>query len=272
MPELPEVETTVRGISPLMKGNTVTRLTVRESRFRWPVPDTLGSQIVGKRIDCIQRRAKYILIKVGGGHVLIHLGMSGSIRGSTIKEPPRPYDHVEFEINGDQLLRLRDPRRRGCVLWIDGDPDDFHLLANLGPEPLSKEFNGEYLYAVSQKRRTAVKNMIMDSKVVAGLGNIYASEVLFRAGIHPTISVNRISVDRYRRLVKCIQKTMWAAIDAGGVTLRDFKSVTGQPGNFNQRLKVYQREGNPCKRCGTSINCTRVIRQRSTYYCEKCQS
>ena len=269
---MPEVETTVRGISPLMKGNTVTRLTVRESRFRWPVSDTLGSQIVGKRIDCIQRRAKYILIKVGGGHVLIHLGMSGSIRGSTIKEPPRPYDHVEFEINGDQLLRLRDPRRRGCVLWIDGDPDDFHLLANLGPEPLSKEFNGEYLYAVSQKRRTAVKNMIMDSKVVAGLGNIYASEVLFRAGIHPTRSVNRISVDRYRRLVKCIQKTMWAAIDAGGVTLRDFKSVTGQPGNFNQRLKVYQREGYPCKRCGTSINCTKVIRQRSTYYCEKCQS
>ena len=271
MPELPEVETTVRGISPLITGNKVTKLVVRDSRLRWPVPDTLESRVVGNRILSVRRRAKYILIEFGTGHMLLHLGMSGSIRLSSRDEPPGVHDHVELEITNDLLLRLRDPRRFGCVLWIEGDPAEFHLLANLGPEPLSEEFDGEYLYSISRNRRLAVKSMIMDSRVVVGVGNIYASEALFRAGINPIRRVNRISVDRYRLLVKCIQNTMSDAIAAGGTTLRDFVNGTGEPGYFSQDLLVYERERMPCKLCATSIS-RRVIGQRSTYYCAKCQT
>ena len=271
MPELPEVETTVRGISPLITGNKVTKLVVRDSRLRWPVPDTLESRVVGNRILSVRRRAKYILIKIGTGHMLLHLGMSGSIRLSSRDEPPGVHDHVELEISNDLLLRLRDSRRFGCVLWIEGDPAEFHLLANLGPEPLSEDFGGEYLYANSRNRRLAVKSLIMDSRVVVGVGNIYASEALFRAGINPIRRVNRISVDRYRLLAKCIQNTMSDAIAAGGTTLRDFVNGTGDPGYFSQDLLVYEREGMPCKLCATSIS-RRVIGQRSTYYCGKCQT
>ena len=271
MPELPEVETTVRGISPLITEKKVTQLVVRDSRLRWPVPDTLESRVVGNRIVSVRRRAKYILIEFGTGHMLLHLGMSGSIRLSSSDEPLGKHDHVELEISNDLLLRFRDPRRFGCVLWIDGDPTDFHLLANLGPEPLSEGFDGEYLYAISRNRRLAVKNLIMNSRLVVGVGNIYASEALFRAGINPIRRANRISVGRYRLLAKCIQNTMSDAIVAGGTTLRDFVNESGEPGYFKQDLLVYEREGMPCKLCATAIS-RRIIGQRSTYYCGECQT
>ena len=270
MPELPEVETTVRGISPFLAGKRITNLVVREPRLRWPIPESLADHIVGKQVKNISRRAKYILIEFESGHLLIHLGMSGSLRFTSIGESSKFHDHVDFEIDTERLLRFHDPRRFGCVLWIDGDPAEFRLLKNLGPEPLTEAFNANYLYKMSRVRKTAVKNLIMDSRVVVGVGNIYASEALFRAGIRPGTRASRISTPKYHRLVSGIKDTMNAAITAGGTTLRDFVNGYGMPGYFGQELLVYERAGKACRVCQTSIS-RRVIGQRSTYYCRTCQ-
>ena len=271
MPELPEVETTVRGIEPYLTGKRFSNVVVRESRLRWPVPEELGTLIVGQRVVEVRRRAKYILIRVGSGHVLVHLGMSGSLRLSPTDQPPEVHDHVEIEVEGEWLLRLRDPRRFGCVLWVEGDPSRFRLLSELGLEPLGENFDGNYLYEISRKRRLAIKNLIMDGHVVVGVGNIYASEALHRAGISPNRSAHRISRERYRHLAQCIRSTIGDALNAGGTTLRDFVSGEGKPGYFAQELLVYDREGLPCKTCGTPVS-RKVIGQRSTYFCIQCQT
>ena len=270
MPELPEVETTVRGISPLVTGNRITDLVVREHRLRWPIPDSLSSHILGKRVLGVSRRAKYILVEFEHGHMLMHLGMSGSLRFALKDEPLKLHDHVEFEIGGERQLRFHDPRRFGCVLWIDGDPAEHHLLNNLGPEPLTADFNAKYLFEQSRKRKVAVKHFIMDSHVVVGVGNIYASEALFRARIRPGTRASRIFTPGYQQLVTGIQETMKAALDAGGTTLRDYVNGSGSPGYFAQELLVYEREGEACRTCSTSIR-RMVMGQRSTYYCPSCQ-
>ena len=270
MPELPEVETTVRGISSELTGKRITGLVVRDHRLRWPVPEQLASRVVGRCVLGVRRRAKYILIEFDNGHMLAHLGMSGSMRFSGCGEAPRVHDHVELEIESGRILRFHDPRRFGCMLWIEGDPAQFKLLKDLGPEPLTDAFNAEYLYRMSRNRKTAVKNFIMDSRVVVGVGNIYASEALFRAGIRPGIRASRISTPRYSRLVTSIQKTMNEAISAGGTTLRDFVNGNGMPGYFSQELLVYEREGEACRICEGPIR-RMVIGQRSTYFCRECQ-
>ena len=270
MPELPEVETTVRGISPHVCGATITGAVVRDPRLRWPVPNDLADIVTGRTVDRITRRAKYMLFAIGQGHMLIHLGMSGSLRLSPFDELPGRHDHVEFTIDDNWRLRLRDPRRFGCVLWINEALNEHRLLANLGVEPLSKEFNGDYLYQQSRSRKLAVKNYLMDSRLVVGIGNIYASESLFRAGIHPLRSAGRISKHRYRTLADCVQSTLQDAIAAGGTTLRDFVSGASEPGYFAQELLVYDRAGDSCVRCGSAI-VRIVIGQRASYYCKKCQ-
>lgn len=270
MPELPEVETTVRGITPHIEGHPITDLVVRDSRLRWPVPEVLAQRVIGETVRSVRRRAKYILIEMAQGHVMVHLGMSGSLRLSSPGEPPSPHDHVEFEIDGSYRLRLRDPRRFGSVLWIEGEPDEHPLLVHLGIEPLSQEFVGSYLYSASRRRKAAVKNFIMDSRIVVGVGNIYASESLYRAGIDPRRTAGRISVLRYDSLTCSIQQTLRNAIAAGGTTLRDFVDGSGNPGYFRHDLKVYDREGKPCFRCGREI-VRWVIGQRSTYFCRRCQ-
>ena len=271
MPELPEVEVTVRGIKCLIN-KEITKLTVRNSRFRRPVPSCLQRHVVGKSVRGVTRRAKYILIELPEGHILLHLGMSGSLRWSPLQDSPKKHDHVEFEIGGDLLLRFHDPRRFGCILWIESDPSQFHLLANLGIDPLDEEqFTGEYLKQASCRRKVAVKKMIMNSRVVAGIGNIYASEVLFRAGIHPTRGVKEISCTSYGKLAKCIRETMMEAIDAGGTTLKDWKNPKGNEGKFSQNLLVYGCENKCCKQCKTPIKKT-VIGRRPTYFCPQCQT
>lgn len=271
MPELPEVETTVRGIKPNLIGIRIKDLTVRDPRLRWRVPENLASMVVDNVAESICRRAKYILVKIGSGHLLMHLGMSGSLRLCPSNEPPGSHDHVDFTLSNDMILRYRDPRRFGCVLWLNGDPYEYYLLRHLGPEPDSEEFTGDYLYGLSKSRTTAVKNFIMNSRVVVGVGNIYASESLFRAGIHPIRRANRISVNRYELLANSIRETIDAAIAFGGTTLRDFVNGSGSPGYFRQELLVYERQQQACKQCGDSIR-VKVIGQRSTYYCTSCQT
>jgi len=270
MPELPEVETIVRGISPEILGKTIVAAKVREHRLRWPVPPSLESCVAGQKVKSVKRRAKYILIAVENGHVLIHLGMSGTLQLVKSNRPPQRHDHVDFVMSDGRALRFRDPRKFGCVLWINGQTSEFRLLASLGPEPLSNSFTGEYLHAIGKNRKTAIKNLVMDSKVVVGVGNIYASEALFRAGIHPLRKAGRISLQRYSSLVSCIQTTLNDALVAGGTTLRDFVNGDGQPGYFSQDLAVYDRERQPCLQCGSAIRRV-AIGQRSTYYCTKCQ-
>lgn len=270
MPELPEVETTVRGIAPYLEGRIISSVWVRESRLRWPVPANLGQLVSGKIVKSVRRRAKYILIELNEGCILLHLGMSGSLRLTVAGETLKRHDHVEFEIDGKRRLRLHDPRRFGCVLWIGQCPEDSPLLAHLGVEPLADEFCGDYLYRAARGRRVAVKNFIMNSRIVVGVGNIYASEALFRAGIHPIRSAGRIALHRYDRLADSICQTLSDAIDAGGTTLRDFVDGSGNPGYFKHDLKVYEREGEPCLKCTEPVRSARVG-QRSTYYCQHCQ-
>ncbi len=270
MPELPEVETTVRGIAPGIVQRTVTDVIVRNAQLRWPVPKGLRKLLLGRTAVAVWRRGKYILINAGAGHVLIHLGMSGSLRIVSAAAPPGPHDHVDIEFDRQRRLRLRDPRKFGCVLWIAGAVCEFHLLAHLGPEPLDAEFDGAYLYRQSRARTVAVKNLIMNSQIVAGVGNIYASEALFRAGIHPTRAARRISLPRYQKLAWCLKETLHDALVAGGTTLQDFVNESGEPGYFKPQLSVYDRADQPCRRCEGPI--TRVvIGQRSTFYCKRCQ-
>ena len=268
MPELPEVETTRRGIEPHIVGRRINGVTIRQPRLRWPVPP-LDDLLRGRRIQAVTRRAKYILVEFANGTLIIHLGMSGSLRIVDKTTPPRPHDHVELCV-GRQCLRLHDPRRFGAMLWTTDDPLRHPRLRDLGPEPLSEAFNGDYLHRIARHRRAPIKNLIMDGKTVVGVGNIYASEALFAAGIHPQRASNRVSQTRLDALVDEIKKVLAHAIERGGTTLRDFVNETGNPGYFAQELMVYGRAGEPCKQCGTQLK-TRQIGQRASAYCPACQ-
>jgi formamidopyrimidine-DNA glycosylase len=268
MPELPEVETTRRGIAPYLMQRVITGAVVRQPQLRWPVPP-LGRLLVGQRVQTVERRGKYLLIHLEPGTLIIHLGMSGSLRLLPAGSPPRLHDHVDI-LFGEQCLRLHDPRRFGAMLWTDDDPLAHPRLRDLGPEPLSTGFDGAYLHDVAQRRRVAIKTLLMDGQVVVGVGNIYATEALFRAGIHPQRSCRRISRPRLERLVGEVKSVLDYAIARGGTTLRDFLNESGQPGYFAQELFVYGRAGQPCKRCGTRLK-TRAIGQRASAYCPSCQ-
>jgi len=270
MPELPEVETTRRGVEPAIRGRRVVAVRVRERRLRCAVPRSLERELPGHAVDAVERRGKYLLIRSAAGTLILHLGMSGHLRVITGEDAPGPHDHLDVEFEGGPVLRLRDPRRFGLALWTRGDPLRHRLLRSLGPEPLGPGFDAEHLYAVSRGRRSGVKSLIMDARVVVGVGNIYASEALHCAGIHPLRPAGRISRQRYGRLVECIREVLGEAIRQGGTTLRDFLDGAGRPGYFGQRLAVYGREGLPCNACGAAIRCVRQA-QRSTYYCPVCQ-
>jgi formamidopyrimidine-DNA glycosylase len=269
MPELPEVETTRRGIAPHLEGRTIKQLVVRQPRLRWPVPTSLKKSLPGQKIHAVERRAKYLLLRLDQGTLILHLGMSGSLRILPANTPPNAHDHVDLLFDR-QCLRLRDPRRFGALLWTRTDPAKHKLIQHLGPEPLSDGFDTERLYEKSRRRHGPVKNFIMDGRVVVGVGNIYASEALFRAGIHPVRPCNRISMARYQQLVKTIKAVLAEAIEQGGTTLKDFQQEDGRPGYFAQQLQVYGREGEPCPRCGQAIRKS-IIGQRSSYYCSQCQ-
>lgn len=270
MPELPEVETTCRGLSPLLTQTTISCVRVRQPRLRWMVPEGLATLLPGATIIGVTRRAKYLLLDTDRGTVIVHLGMSGSLRLVPEAMAPGTHDHVDLVLQTGHCLRFRDPRRFGAILWTDQAPWQHPLLSALGPEPLGAEFNGQWLYQKAGARSTAVKSFIMDSHVVVGLGNIYANEALFAAGIHPARAANRISLQRYRGLASAIKQVLNEAIVAGGTTLRDFADGTGRPGYFQHRLRVYKRNGGACVQCGILLR-QRTIAQRSTFFCVHCQ-
>jgi formamidopyrimidine-DNA glycosylase len=270
MPELPEVETTRRGVLPLLGGRRVTAVAVHDRRLRQPVTRDLAGILVGQRLRDVERRAKYLLFQFESGTLLVHLGMSGSLRVVPRSAPRLPHDHVEIEFGAERVLRLRDPRRFGLVLWTTDPPAEHELLNRLGPEPFDTSFGGAYLFDKSRGRSLAVKNFIMDAHVVVGVGNIYASEALFRAGIHPSRAAGRVSRARYDELALQARAVLSASIEAGGTTLRDFMRNDGEPGYFSQNLKVYGRTGEACVVCGGPI-AMEVIGQRSSFFCGKCQ-
>jgi len=273
LPELPEVETTRRGIAPFCEGQTITGIAVRDGRLRWPVPDNLPELLEGGIITEVDRRAKYLLIRVSGtavsGTLIVHLGMSGSLRVITDTSEPLRHDHIELTLLSGVKLRFNDPRRFGCWLWSE-TPDSHRLLASLGPEPLAPEFNGPLLYRQSRGKQTPVKSFIMDNHIVVGVGNIYANEALFKAGIHPKRAAGRISLSRYHRLATEIRETLSMAILMGGTTLRDFVNSDGKPGYFAQSLLVYGHGGEACQECGMTLKEIRM-NQRTTVYCGQCQ-
>lgn len=271
MPELPEVETTRRGIAPHIENQVIKEVIVRDSRLRWPVPRGLDKKLRGHTVTAVTRRAKYLLIATSNGTLMLHLGMSGSLRIVPASTTPQKHDHVDIVFDNGQCLRLRDPRRFGSIHYIKEDPYEHALLNKLGPEPLADDFTGEYLYQQSRKRQVAVKNFIMNSHVVVGVGNIYASESLFLAGIDPRRKAGSISRGRYLRLAETIKQVIAAAIRAGGTTLRDFSKSDGKPGYFAQELKVYGLQGHPCPNCSKPIQ-RLSIGQRASYYCRHCQS
>jgi len=271
MPELPEVETTLRGIEPSLLHQEVRKIVVRNASLRWPVPDEVN-RAAGTTVSRCWRRAKYLLIEMEGakGGLLIHLGMSGSLRICAVDDEPQKHDHVDIVLDNGQCIRFNDPRRFGVFTWWDQPADQNPLLRNLGPEPLSDKFSGNHLRSRSRGRKGAVKNFIMDGKIVVGVGNIYASEALFMAGIHPSRPAGRISAARYDALCCAIRDVLERAIRRGGTTLRDFHGSDGNPGYFAQELLVYGRESLPCFRCGTGIR-KKVIGQRSSFFCPACQ-
>ena len=281
MPELPEVETTRRGIEPHVTGRTIRDVVVRQRQLRWPVTRGIGSRVAGSKVACVCRRGKYLLLGLYTGKkpagknavknwIMIHLGMSGSLRICSATQEPRKHDHVDIVFGGGTVLRFHDPRRFGSVFCFTGSPEQQTLLKDLGPEPLGNEFTADYLYERSRSRKVAVKNFIMDSKVVVGVGNIYANEALFMAGIRPSRRASTLSRPACERLVACIRQVLGEAVKAGGTTLRDFVSAEGKPGYFSQSLLVYGRAGEPCKACGKPLKETRQC-QRSTVFCPECQ-
>lgn len=270
MPELPEVETTRCGIEPHVVGQSITALRIHDSRLRWPVPDGLSAQVAGQPIERIERRSKYLLMRLPGQTLLWHLGMSGSLRLADPASPRRKHDHIELLLSSGQCLRYHDPRRFGCLLAYEGQGLDHPLLASLGPEPLEAGFDGDGLYARSRGRKVPVKAFLMDAAVVVGVGNIYANEALFRAGIRPDRPAGRISLARYRHLADTVRQVLAEAIAQGGSTLRDFVNGQGEPGYFQQTLAVYGRGGEACRACGTPLVEVRLA-QRSTVYCKCCQ-
>lgn len=270
MPELPEVETTRRGIEPHLTGRRIQQVCLREPRLRWPIPDDLPQRIQGGEITGVDRRGKYLLIQCPPGIILIHLGMSGSLRLVPSGTPPRPHDHVDLTLNSGLTLRLHDPRRFGALLWFNPETGNHPLLAHLGPEPLGESFDGNYLFRISRGRRVSIKALIMNSQIVVGVGNIYASESLFLAGIRPRRAASRLTRAEAARLVTAIRQVLEASIAQGGTTLRDFVHEDGAHGYFSQSLRVYGRTQAPCPVCHAPI---KHITQsgRSSYYCPTCQ-
>ena len=269
MPELPEVETTRRGIAPHLVGRRIDQVIVRQLRLRWPIPKALRDKLPGQRVEAVERRAKYLLVHTQAGSALLHLGMSGSLRVLAGDVTPGAHDHVDWRLDSGRVLRYTDPRRFGCQLW-QARGTTHELLAGLGPEPLSDAFDGDVLWTRSRGRSAAVKLFLMDQAIVVGVGNIYASEALFAAGIHPGRAAGAISRERYQRLAAAVKQILAHAIDRGGTTLRDFISPDGVPGYFEQELFVYGRTGEPCRVCATPVRAS-VIGQRSTFHCPRCQ-
>ncbi len=268
MPELPEVEVTRRGLARALTGRLVSGVVVREPRLRWRIGDEVRA-IPGRTLLAVRRRAKYLLLDCGDGQLIVHLGMSGSLRVLPAGSEPGKHDHVDVEF-GDRLLRLRDPRRFGAVLWSAANGAPHPLLAQLGVEPLSRAFDGRRLYALTRGHRAPIKTFLMDSRRVVGVGNIYASESLHRARIDPRTPARRLTPERCARLARAIKTTLRAAIRAGGSSLRDFVGSDGVYGCFQQRTRVYDRQGRPCGRCGGAVRRI-VLGQRSTFYCPGCQ-
>jgi formamidopyrimidine-DNA glycosylase len=284
MPELPEVETTRRGLAPHVEGRRVAAVTLRRPDLRWPIPAEVADLLPGQRIDAVRRRAKYLLLDTSAGSALLHLGMSGSLRVLPATTPVGTHDHVDIVLDGGHLdsdhlrdgardpgrvLRFNDPRRFGCLLWQPVGITHA-LLQGLGPEPLSDEFDGDYLFARSRGRKAPVKVFLMDQRIVVGVGNIYVAEALFAAGISPLRAAGRISRERYRLLADAIKRILLHAITRGGTTLRDFLSPDGAPGYFEQELSAYGREGEPCPNCGRALRHA-WIGQRATVWCTRCQ-
>ncbi len=271
MPELPEVEITCRSIAPHIEQHVVTAVQVRERRLRWPVPARLNATLRGQRLHSVRRRAKYLLLEFDAGWLLLHLGMSGSLRVVDQVQPIGKHDHIDIAFENRKILRLCDPRRFGSVHWQTSAPAEHPLLQNLGPEPLDAAFNGPHLYARSRKKVVAVKNFIMNSAIVVGVGNIYATEALYRAGLRPTRAAGRIALPRYERLVHEIKAVLQEAIAEGSTTLRDFVGGDGQAGYFRVALQAYGRGGEACLKCSAPLKSIR-LGQRATVFCVKCQT
>lgn len=275
MPELPEVETTRRGIAPHIEGRQLEQIHIRDSRLRWPVPTDLNELLGGQQLLDISRRGKYLLLRFPSGHLLCHLGMSGSLRiidGRTIEaEQIGKHDHIDLVFSGGTILRYTDPRRFGSLLWTDGPVAEHELLVHLGPEPLTDDFDAEYLYQRSRKRTQALKTFVMDSHIVVGVGNIYANEALFRSCLRPTRAAGTLTRSKCERLVTEIKVVLAHAIAQGGTTLRDFVGGDGKPGYFKQELLAYGRGGQPCTVCGKPMKEIKLA-QRATVYCTQCQS
>jgi formamidopyrimidine-DNA glycosylase len=270
VPELPEVETTRRGLEPHLLGQRVQSVIVRNRALRWPVTRDLEKQVSGRTVRGVGRRGKYLLIDCGTGSIILHLGMSGSLQMVHRSVPPGKHDHVDLVLASGMVARLTDPRRFGAVLWEANDPLRHPLLARLAPEPLGNEFDAQWVHAHTRGRSASIKTIIMDSHIVVGVGNIYASESLFRSGIHPALAAGRVSLLRCEKLVSAIRETLVAAIEAGGSSLRDYVGAEGRPGYFQQSYFVYARKGDACRVCGTTIKSLRQG-QRSTFFCPTCQ-
>ncbi|MFT3754833.1 MAG: bifunctional DNA-formamidopyrimidine glycosylase/DNA-(apurinic or apyrimidinic site) lyase [Pseudoxanthomonas sp.] len=269
MPELPEVETTRRGLAPHLEGKRIRHVVLRRPDLRWPIPYEVVEQLPGQRITGVRRRAKYLLIDTAAGSALLHLGMSGSLRVLPEKTPIETHDHVDIAITGNRVLRFNDPRRFGCLLW-QPTGDTHELLRDLGPEPLSDEFDGDWLFHRAQGRSAPVKTFLMDQRIVVGVGNIYAAESLFRAGISPLRAAGKVSRERYAWLADAAKDILQHAIERGGTTLRDFISPDGLPGYFEQELSVYGRGDQPCPSCGRPLK-QASIGQRASVWCGHCQ-
>jgi len=270
MPELPEVETTLRGIAPHIDQQTVSKIIIHNGSLRWPVDKTLPRILKNQQLLKLQRRGKYLILCFSKGSLLLHLGMSGTLRVLNAGETLQKHDHFEMCFNNGKALRLRDPRRFGSVLWTT-EPWETHKLINkLGPEPLSDDFDENRLYTKSRKKTVAIKSFVMNSHIIVGVGNIYASESLFIAGINPNKAAGKVSKKAYSALTQAIKIILGNAIKQGGTTLKDFSSPDGNPGYFAQQLNVYGRKGEPCPKCKKPIT-QKVINQRATYYCTVCQ-
>jgi formamidopyrimidine-DNA glycosylase len=270
MPELPEVETTRRGLEPHLTGQVILRLTIHDHRLRWPVDVRLPQTLAGQRVESVERRAKYLLLRLTHGTVLWHLGMSGSLRIVPSDLPVDPHDHIDLALSSGHTVRFNDPRRFGSVIYVIGDPQLHPLLAKLAPEPFAAAFDADYLWRISRRRKVSVKQLIMNGQLVTGVGNIYASEVLFQSGIRPRRQSRSLKREEAARLVKAIRQVLRQAIRVGGTTLRDYVNPDGNPGYFRQKLYVYERAGEPCRNCDTLIRAL-TQGQRSTYYCPTCQ-
>lgn len=271
MPELPEVETTRRGITPHILNQTIESVTIRAPKLRWPIPQSLAKELPGMQVLDVERRAKYLLLKFATGTLIIHLGMSGRLQALSNETPHQKHDHVDFAFTNGTWLRYTDPRRFGCILWTNQSPFEHKLLKDLGPEPFDPQFNSKYLFAQNKNKKSAIKKLIMDAQIVVGVGNIYASEALFAAKIDPRKAAQDVTLEQCSLLVKHIKRILKLSIAKGGTTLKDFLDSSGKPGYFSQQLQVYGRDNKPCVDCKQPI-LSLNIGQRNTFFCEICQS